>query len=100
MLNQSEDKQIGNRFVNPANGVIPLPVFKSKVMFYLWSEIYKNETENPDNIFVAQPDPIKTDTVPFTFSRLFEKNAAGDDSNVDLLEGFMRQLGLEPLPNS
>ena len=98
-LNQSEDKQIGNRFVNPANGMIPMSVFKSKVMFYLWAEIYKNETENPGTIFVTKSDTTKSDTVPFTFSRLFEKNAAGDDSNVDLLEGFMRQLGLESLPN-
>lgn len=97
--NQSEDKQLGNRFVNPAKGQISLLVFKSKVMFYLWSEIYKNETENPDNLFVAQLDPVRPDTVPFTFSKLFEKTADGDDSNVDLLTGFMRQLGLEALPN-
>lgn len=98
-LTGSEDKQLGNRFVNPADGLISLPVFKSKVMFYLWSEIYKNETENQDSLFMAKLDPAKPDTVPFTFSQLYEKDPEGIDRDLTILPSFMRQLGLEPLPN-
>ncbi len=101
-LNKSDDKQLGNRFVNPGDGKISLAVFKAKVMFYLWSEIYKNEIDSSDNIFITQPDPNKSDTKPFTFSELFEKNDDGTDTErvMTLLIGFMRQLGLEPISRS
>lgn len=96
-LNQSEDKQLGNRFVNPPDGVISLSTFKSKVMFYLWSEIYKNEIDNPENIFISQTDPSSTDKKSFTFSQLYEKGPEGKDRGLELLAGFMRQLGVEPI---
>ncbi len=99
-LNKSEDKQLGNRFVNPANDKISMTVFKSKVMFYLWSEIYKNETDSTDNIFITQPDPLKSETKAFTFSELFEKNPDGTDTGrvIELLTGFMQNLKVQPLP--
>ena len=100
-LNRSEDKQLGNRFVNPADGKISLAVFKAKVLFYLWSEIYKNETDSSDNIFVVQTDPLKSDTKSFTFSELFEKNSNGTDTEqvLELLTGFMRNLKVNLLPS-
>lgn len=96
-LNRSEDKQLGNRFVNPSDGVITLSNFKSKVMFYLWSEIYKNETDSSDTIFISKPDPSSDVTMSFTFSELYETDSAGNNRDVTLLEGFMRKLGLEPI---
>ena len=66
---QSEDKQLGNRFVNPSDGTtISLEQFRSKVMFYLWSEIYKDEQEK--NIFQWKQD---ADYQLFTFNDLFDK---------------------------
>lgn len=44
-LTGSEDKQLGNRFVNPKDGNITFDQFRSKVLFYLWSEVYKDEFE-------------------------------------------------------
>ena len=48
---QSEDKQIGNRFISPVNNIISLNEFVSKVVFYLWSEIFKEEQGSGDSIF-------------------------------------------------
>jgi hypothetical protein len=49
---QSEDKQIGNRFVSPRNGIITAEQFVSKVLFYLWTEIYKDEQGTGNTIFI------------------------------------------------
>ena len=49
---QSEDKQIGNRFVSPSNGKISAEQFVSKVLFYLWTEIYKDEQGTGNTIFI------------------------------------------------
>lgn len=95
-LNQSEDKQLGNRFVNPTDSVITLPVFKSKVMAYLWSEIYKNETDNQATIFISQEEITNIET-KFTFAELFERGPDGNDRDIDLLTGFMRKLGVATL---
>ena len=74
-------------------------MFKSKVLFYLWSEIYKNETDKDQSIFQYQPADAP-DTVLFTFSHLYEKDPEGTNRDLTILPSFMRQLGLEPLPNS
>lgn len=84
---QNEDKQIGNFFVKPdkPDNLISLEAFKSKVMFYLWSEVFRHETEN--SIFQYKDDDGNTKT--FTFSALFE---AGKD--IELLHRFMANLGI------
>ena len=43
LITESEDKQLGNRFVNPPDGIIREEVFKEKVLFYLWNDIFKHE---------------------------------------------------------
>lgn len=53
---QSEDKQLGNRFVSPRNGIIAPEQFVSKVLFYLWTEIYKNEQGTGNTIFINSED--------------------------------------------
>ncbi len=95
-LTGSEDKQLGNRFVNPPDKVIGKEMFKSKVLFYLWSEVYKNEKEHPDNIFVYQPADA-FDTVAFSFSELFQRQADGTPLDDVILPSFMNQLGLPQL---
>lgn len=95
-LTGSEDKQLGNRFVNPPDQVITLNIFKSKVMFYLWSEIYKNEHDRNTSIFIYQPSD-SPDPVLFTFSKLYETQVNGTPEDVAILPSFMQQLGLEPI---
>jgi hypothetical protein len=52
-LMHNADKQIGNRFISLPEGQteISSDVFFNKVMFYLWSEIYKDYYEDEDSIF-------------------------------------------------
>ncbi len=94
-LTGSEDKQLGNRFVNPNDKVVTLSMFKSKVLYYLWSEIYKNESDKATNIFVYQPADAP-DIELFSFSRLYEKRSDETPLDLEILPSFMRQLGLEP----
>ena len=69
-LTGSEDKQLGNRFISPADGNITFDQFRSKVLFYLWSEVYKDEVGTQNSIFkysVEDSEPID-----FQFGELFE----------------------------
>lgn len=89
---QIEDKQMGNFFVKPdaPHNTISLAAFKSKVLFYLWSEIYKNYAKTGNTIFQYKDEK---DTIEsFTFSELFEE---GQD--LAILPRFMKALGVEPL---
>ena len=53
---QSEDKQLGNRFVSPRDRIITPEQFVSKVLFYLWTEIYKDEQDTGNTIFKNSED--------------------------------------------
>lgn len=75
-LTGSEDKQLGNRFVNPHNKIISFEQFRSKILFYLWHEIYKDESKTAETIFkISQEEEI-------TFSKLFSKSIDDDMSNI------------------
>jgi hypothetical protein len=71
---QSEDKQIGNRFVSPRNNRISKEQFVSKVVFYLWSEIYKEEYGSGLSIFPAS----NKGQDGLTFSDFFKRNGEVD----------------------
>jgi hypothetical protein len=64
---QSEDKQIGNRFVSSVDYKISADQFVSKVLFYLWSEIYKDEHGTGNSIFKLD------DNSELTFGDFFDK---------------------------
>ena len=83
-VNTSEDKQIGPFFIkaNETTNIITFEQFRSKVMFYLWFEIYKDEDR--DSIFKTNrgsEDNKKME--PFTFGDLFKSDG------VELLHKFM-----------
>ncbi len=82
-LSDSEDKQIGNFFIK---NNIDVEEFKSKVMFYLWSEVCK-EYEKSGSFFKDKND----NDSEFTFNSLFPTN---DDTNKRL-QGFMAYLDVE-----
>ena len=74
-ITQSEDKQIGPFFIiRPENNVITFDILRDKVLFYLWNEIYKDETEHPDNIFKYKRDD-EPDEKSLSFSDLFDNDA-------------------------
>ncbi len=85
-LTGSEDKQLGNRFVNPSNKTISLEQFKSKVLFYLWSEIYKDEYGTQNSIFKYEQDG---EVIDFQFGDLY------NDNSIELVKAFLKYNGIE-----
>lgn len=82
----SEDKQMGNFFIN---GDVDERHFVDKVMFYLWNDICKEEFHTKNNFFRNYVDDKKTEK-EFSFNELFGSNAQ------TLLKGFMEYLNVSP----
>ena len=80
-LSESEDKQLGNFFIKKD---IQKDEFKSKVMFYLWSEVCK-DYYNSGSFFKYKDG---SNEVEFTFNNLYT------DKEVTILQGFMESLGV------
>ena len=87
-LTGSEDKQLGNRFVNPKEGIISFEQFRSKVLFYLWSEVYKDEFGTQSSIFKYEIED--NDPIDFQFGELYDNDA------VDIISAFLKFNGIEP----
>ena len=87
-LTQSEDKEMGNFFIKHSIGD---KEFKSKVMFYLWYEVLRDETEN-NKYFFYKKTVIdgKEQTSKFTFKDLYEPSA------METLQQFMEYLEVSP----
>lgn len=85
-LTGSEDKQLGNRFVNPNDGNITFDQFRSKVLFYLWSEVYKDEYGTQNSIFKLEENGEPKD---FQFGDLYNVNS------TDLVKAFLTYNGIE-----
>lgn len=85
-LTQSEDKEMGNFFIKNS---INAEQFKSKVMFYLWYEVLRDEVENSKYFFYyiqQDEDTGKESTKKFTFNELY-----GDKAET-ILDGFLRYI--------
>ena len=82
----SEDKQMGNFFIKAD---VSESEFKSKVMFYLWNEVCRDEYGTQNNFFrFIQNDK---DIIEFSFNDLYQKDGCKK------LQGFMDYLGVPPL---
>lgn len=85
----SEDKQLGFWFAKPddESGKISAEKFVSKVVFYLWNDVFKDYTTDGNNVF-------KTENGLLKFRQFFDRNG---DVNIDTLRFFFENcLGLEP----
>ena len=80
-LSESEDKQLGNFFIK--NNILK-DEFKSKVMFYLWSEVCKDYFNSGS--FFKYKEGSKE--IEFTFNHLYT------DKEIAILQGFMESLGV------
>ncbi len=80
-LTDSEDKQMGNYFVDLPEGETEIDekTFKNKVMFYLWNDVCKDERGNNKNFF-------RTKENEFSFNKLYDKGGN------KLLEGFLEYI--------
>lgn len=88
----SEDKQMGYWFVHLPEGdtLISQDTFISKVLFYLWSDIYKDFGKGGNNIFQGEDTEGKKTALPF--HAFFE----GDVSQK--IHDFMRHNKIEGTP--
>ena len=76
----SEDKMLGDYFVNPADGVITEKILLNKILFYLWNDVCKD----------GEGDIFKTaDNEDVTFSDLHS------DGGKDKLFALMKYLKVE-----
>ena len=85
-MTQSEDKEMGNFFIKNS---INAEQFKSKVMFYLWYEVLRDEVENSKYFFYyiqQDEDTGKESTKKFTYKELY-----GDKAET-ILDGFLRYI--------
>lgn len=76
----SEDKMMGDYFINPSTKVISFNLFRNKILFYLWNDVCK---DGDADIF-----PIDTD---FSFSKLY------DEDCKQLIISMMDKFGLKPI---
>ena len=87
-LTQSEDKQMGNFFIKHS---IDEDGFKSKVMFYLWYEVLRDETENNKYFFYKKTTVDgRAESSKFTFKDLY------GDQATETLQQFMEYLKVFP----
>ncbi len=85
-VSDSEDKQMGNFFIK---GDIEIEEFVSKVMFYLWSEVCKDEYRARS--FFHWKDGNNDE---FSFNQLFKSENGKTVINTEILKGFMQFLGV------
>lgn len=98
-VTSSEDKQLGYYFCKPDEGsVISAKRFVSKVLFYLWNDVFKNygfdATLDGNKVFACK-DGNGKDAV-MTFTSFFDKYG---DPNLKQIEQLMKNLGIGPEEN-
>jgi hypothetical protein len=93
IVTESEDKFLGQFFVKSYDNTISEKTFKSKILFYIWNDILKDETQTDGKYFFrSKVNATDTTSNPFTFSDLFYADS------TDLLKGFMKYLNISITP--
>lgn len=98
-VTHSDDKQLGFWFVKTLEGhdEISVSTFVSKVIFYLWNDVFKDMGPKGDNPFTIKVDGKNK---VMTFNAFFDVNSEGKIvENIGVLHTFMRNLGLDPKLN-
>lgn len=92
----SDDKQLGFWFVKTEEGAeeISISSFVSKVVFYLWNDVFKDMGAKDSNPFTIKVDGKN---VVMSFNSFFEMNSFGQIvENIGVLHTFLRNVGVEP----
>lgn len=88
---KSEDKKLGYFFCKAQDGIVSAETFVSKVVFYLWNDVFKDQAFASD-IFKDGEDEL-------TFNSFFEVNANGKavikEEKVEIL---LKNLKMDPMP--
>ena len=100
-ITESEDKQLGFWFVKPkaGNTTISADDFVSKVIFFLWNDIYKDFGDDATSIFYFAPDgnPESKEKVRHSFK---DFTSAFKKINVSLVDAFIKNLRVQPIPET
>ena len=91
----SEDKKLGYYFCKPVKGkTIDAETFVSKVVFYLWNDVFKDFAEDAGSIFNDEDGTV------LSFNKFY---TTGTDGNAVVVEQkvtqFLQNLGVDPLQN-
>lgn len=88
-VTESEDKKLGQFFIKSFDNTISERTFKTKVMFYLWNDILKDEPKADERFFFkSKENATDVEETAFSFSDLFSA------SSTALLKNFMTYLGI------
>ena len=91
-LTSSEDKQLGTYFITDD---VDMNTFASRVVFYLWNDICKDEYHgNRDNFMRTKYRPEESNE--FTFNELYST----PKEMIEILQGFMDYLDVKPENNN
>ena len=95
---ESEDKQLGFWFVKPKsdNTTISAEDFVSKVIFFLWNDIYKDFGDDATSIFYFALDgnPDSKEKVRHSFK---DFTSAFKKIKVSLVDAFIKNLRVQPI---
>lgn len=86
----SEDKKLGYFFCKAENGVISAEKFVGKVIFYLWSDVFK-DTEFDGDAFRDE------DGSKLSFDKFYLDMNGVTKVNEDKVEQFLRNLDITPI---
>ena len=88
----SEDKKLGYFFCKADNdGIISAEKFVSKVIFYLWNDVFKDFGFD-NNIFKDEDSKV------LSFNKFYTTDADGNTAvQRDKVELFLKNLNLEPI---
>ena len=90
---KSEDKKLGYFFCKAQNGVVQAETFVSKVIFYLWNDVFKDQAFGSD-IFRDGEEEL-------TFNSFYDVDANGKAViKEDKVELFLQNLGVEAFEDS
>jgi MoxR-like ATPase len=92
-ITESEDKQMGNRFVNmpeiDGRQIITEDVLKNKIMFYLWFDVFKNEDSKDKNNYIFRKKETGKEAENFKYPDLFDKK-----TGTETLLAFLAYNGI------
>lgn len=87
-LTNSEDKKLGYFFCKAKDGEIDADLFVSKVIFYLWNDVFKDYGFD-DKDFQDEEGKI------LSFNRFYEDKNGKTNVDIAIVEQFLENLGVE-----
>lgn len=87
-LTNSEDKKLGYFFCKAKDGEIDADLFVSKVIFYLWNDVFKDYGFD-DKDFQDEEGKI------LSFDRFYEDKNGKTNVDITIVEQFLENLGVD-----